>query len=239
MYHLILIGVHPTTYKAISRISFRIYITSCNQGCWAEKIEGGPKNRFDRTGWLSLWGSLQYFASCPLNLWEGPLNIKILRLFTRFFKKTVMLPESQISYLFQKLSLRFSYIFLNFYWNKLATMVYPFVITIVYLNFNSIFNILNAITTKCRFLANKNSNFWKLNLVIFLRFAKENFDHLSLMSYKLFSCKKNVNFKDMHVRVFHRPLTLVFQNYLDRKNGSSAPEAPSSTPLLITKNRSQ
>ena len=33
-------------------------------------------------------------------------------------------------------------------------MVYTFVIDIVYLNLNSIFNILNAITTKSLFLAN-------------------------------------------------------------------------------------
>ena len=35
-------------------------------------------------------------------------------------------------------------------------MAYKFVINIVYLNLNSIFNILNAITTKYRFLAYKN-----------------------------------------------------------------------------------
>ena len=52
----------------------------------------------------------------------------------------------------------------------LAKMVYSFVINIVYLNLNSILNILNAIATKYRFLANKNTNFWKLSLVIFLRF---------------------------------------------------------------------
>ena len=49
-------------------------------------------------------------------------------------------------------------------------MDYTFIINIVYLNLNCIFNILNAITTKCRFLANKNTNLWKLSLVIFLRF---------------------------------------------------------------------
>ena len=38
-------------------------------------------------------------------------------------------------------------IFLNFYSKKLARMVYTFVVDIVYLNLNSIFNILNAITT--------------------------------------------------------------------------------------------
>ena len=52
----------------------------------------------------------------------------------------------------------------------LAKMVYTFVINIVYLNLNSILNVLNAITTKHRFLANKNTNFWKLSLVIFLGF---------------------------------------------------------------------
>jgi len=50
-------------------------------------------------------------------------------------------------------------------------MVYTFVIDIVYLNLNSICSILNAITTKYRFLANKNTTFWKLNLVILLRFC--------------------------------------------------------------------
>ena len=45
--------------------------------------------------------------------------------------------------------------FLNFYWNKLATVVYTFIINIVYMNSNSIFNILNVIKTKYRFLAYK------------------------------------------------------------------------------------
>ena len=36
-------------------------------------------------------------------------------------------------------------------------MAYTFVINIVYMNLNSIFNILNAITTKYRFLAYKNT----------------------------------------------------------------------------------
>ena len=49
-------------------------------------------------------------------------------------------------------------------------MVYTFVNNIVYLNLNSIFNILNAIMTKYRFLAYKNTIFLKLSLVIFLRF---------------------------------------------------------------------
>ena len=50
-------------------------------------------------------------------------------------------------------------------------MVYIFFINIVYMNLNSIFDILNAIATKYRFLANKNAKFWKLSLVIFLRFS--------------------------------------------------------------------
>ena len=49
-------------------------------------------------------------------------------------------------------------------------MVYTFVIIIVYLNLNFIFNIWNVITTKYRFLATKNTEFWKLSLVIFLSF---------------------------------------------------------------------
>ena len=50
-------------------------------------------------------------------------------------------------------------------------MVYTFVMNIVYLNLNSIFTILNAITTKYRFLANKNTKSWNMSLVIFLRFS--------------------------------------------------------------------
>ena len=50
-------------------------------------------------------------------------------------------------------------------------MVYTFIITIAYLNLNSIFRILNAIMTKYQFLANKNTNFSKLSLVILLRFS--------------------------------------------------------------------
>ena len=46
-----------------------------------------------------------------------------------------------------------------------------FVINIVYLKLNSIYKILSAITTKYRFLANKNTKFWKFGLVIFLRFS--------------------------------------------------------------------
>ena len=59
-------------------------------------------------------------------------------------------------------------------------MVCNFVINIVYLNMNSIFNMLNAITTKYRFLANKNTKYWKLSLVIFLQFSYD-FDNLSLI----------------------------------------------------------
>ena len=36
-------------------------------------------------------------------------------------------------------------------------MICKFIINIVYLNLNSIFNILNAVKTKYRFLANKNT----------------------------------------------------------------------------------
>jgi len=67
-------------------------------------------------------------------------------------------------------------------------MVYTFVITIVCLNLNFNFNILNAITTKYRILANKSSNFWKLSLVIY--------DFIKILaiwasfSYKLFSSEK-------------------------------------------------
>ena len=50
-------------------------------------------------------------------------------------------------------------------------MVYIFVIDILCLNLNFIFNILNAIMTKHRLLAYKNTEFWKLSLVIFLRFS--------------------------------------------------------------------
>ena len=47
-------------------------------------------------------------------------------------------------------------------------MVCNFVINIIYLNLNSIFNILNAVTMKYRFLANENTKLEKLILVIFL-----------------------------------------------------------------------
>ena len=49
-------------------------------------------------------------------------------------------------------------------------MDYTFAINVVYLNLNSILNILNAVMRKYRFLANKNTKFWKLSLVIFSRF---------------------------------------------------------------------
>ena len=50
-------------------------------------------------------------------------------------------------------------------------MVYTFVINIVYLNLSYIFNILNAVTMEYGFLANKNTKFWKLSLLIFVRFS--------------------------------------------------------------------
>ena len=59
-------------------------------------------------------------------------------------------------------------------------MVYTFVINIVDLNLNSNLNILSAVMTKYRFLANENTKFWNLGLVIFLRFSKD-FDYLSLI----------------------------------------------------------
>ena len=74
---------------------------------------------------------------------------------------------------FLNISRNWAWDFLKFsklYWNKLVKMVYTFVIATVYLNLISIFNILNAITTKYRFLAYENTYFWKLSLVIFLRF---------------------------------------------------------------------
>ena len=58
-------------------------------------------------------------------------------------------------------------------------MVYTFGINILYFNLNSIFTILNAITTKYIFLANKNTRFWKVSFLI-LRFYLK-FDHLSLI----------------------------------------------------------
>ena len=64
-------------------------------------------------------------------------------------------------------------------------MPYTFVVSIVYLNVNSIFNNLNGITTKYRFLANKNPNVWKLNLLVFLRFSQfEPHFLISFFSYK-------------------------------------------------------
>ena len=59
-------------------------------------------------------------------------------------------------------------------------MVFNVVIHIVYLNLNSIFNILNAMPTKYLFFASKSTKFWKLSLVIFLEFSKD-FDDLSLI----------------------------------------------------------
>ena len=55
-------------------------------------------------------------------------------------------------------------------------MVYTFVITMVGLHLNSIFNLLNAIMTKYRFLANKNTKLWKL--------IKENMKRLQLLCTK-------------------------------------------------------
>ena len=49
-------------------------------------------------------------------------------------------------------------------------MDYIFTVNLVYSNLNPIFNILNVIMMKYLFLANKNTKFWKLSLVIFLRF---------------------------------------------------------------------
>ena len=51
-------------------------------------------------------------------------------------------------------------------------MVYTFAINIVYLNLNSIFNILNAVMTKYRFLANKH---------LILEIEPSDFDYLSLI----------------------------------------------------------
>ena len=59
-------------------------------------------------------------------------------------------------------------IFLNF---SYLLLKYTFVINIVNLNLNSIFKILNVITAKYQILTNKNTKFWELSLVIFLRFS--------------------------------------------------------------------
>ena len=59
-----------------------------------------------------------------------------------------------------------------------------YAINIVLLNLNSIFNILNAKATKHRFLTNKNTKFWKLSLVIFLRFSYD-FLTIFLRSFEL------------------------------------------------------
>ena len=109
---------------------------------------------------------------CHIKCWKCEnCNSRLCKIYTCFFyKKTIILPEHQFSQLFPKLSLRFTYIFLKFYRNKLAVMVYTFDIDIAHLNLNSIFNILSAVT-KYRFLAYKTLNFWKLSLMIFLRFS--------------------------------------------------------------------
>ena len=64
--------------------------------------------------------------------------------------------------------------------SSINSMVYTFVINILDLNLSSIFNSLNAVTTEYGFLANKNTKFWKLTLLIFLRFSQD-FDDLSLI----------------------------------------------------------
>ena len=48
-------------------------------------------------------------------------------------------------------------------------MAYTFVINIVYLNLNSIFNILNAIMMKYRFLANKKGLILEIEPRVFLK----------------------------------------------------------------------
>ena len=48
-----------------------------------------------------------------------------------------------------------------------------FVTNLAYLNLILIVDILNAIMTKYLFLANKNTQFWKLNHVIFLRLSQD------------------------------------------------------------------
>ena len=70
-------------------------------------------------------------------------------------------------------------------------MVYTFVINFVYLNLNSIFNILNAIT--------QNIDFWLIKTPNFGNWASWfSYDFLkilaiwALFSYKLFSYKKDV-----------------------------------------------
>ena len=90
-------------------------------------------------------------------LFRGGLPEDIEYIHAFFYKKIIILPEPQFSYHFPKLILRFSQLFLTVYWNKLAWVVYTFVSNIAYMNLNSIFNILNAITTKYLFLAYKNT----------------------------------------------------------------------------------
>ena len=61
--------------------------------------------------------------------------------------------------------------FLKFYRNKLHKMGNTFVANLIYSNLTFIFNNLNVIMTYYQFLAaNKNTQFWKLSLVTFLRF---------------------------------------------------------------------
>ena len=67
-------------------------------------------------------------------------------------------------------------------------MGYDFVSNILYLNLNSIFNILNAIVTKYRFLANKSTKLWNLRRVIFLRF----WPFVTHCLIKVFLVKKDV-----------------------------------------------
>ena len=67
-------------------------------------------------------------------------------------------------------------------------MGYDFVSNILYLNLNSIFNILNAIVTKHRFLANKSTKLWNLRRVIFLRF----WPFVTHFLIKVFLVKKDV-----------------------------------------------
>ena len=91
-------------------------------------------------------------------------------------------------------------------------MVCTFVITIVYLNLKSMCNILNAITTKYRILANKSTKFWKLSLVIFLRFwpAEPHF----LITFFLIKkkCYIGNNWKDPNSHVAVRKFIIAVQN---------------------------
>ena len=71
---------------------------------------------------------------------------------------------------FLNLSRNWAWNCLTFCWNKLAKIGYTSLFNNVYLDVEFHPNILNAIMTKYRFLASKNTYFWKLSLVIFLRF---------------------------------------------------------------------